>query len=243
MARFILTLITMIMFACPGTVFSKDYTEIDAPTLKEMMTTDDVLVVFPLSKIEYNDKHITDSVLIPLNDLKNGLPADKNKKLAFYCLGIKCTASWRAAEKAVKLGYTNVYAFREGLPAWVSAGYSTTTIEALPTVKIKNVTTDELMKELYINPDIVLLDVRLQVDADKFWIEHPNRLHIPVDEMSDRFAEIPKDKILYVICLKGKRSPTVARFLSNKGFNEGYSIQGGMEKWVLEGKPIKTKLS
>ena len=63
--------------------------EIKAEELKKMMDAEDVLVVFPLSKIEFNDMHIPGSVQIPVGMLKEKLPADKEKKLVFYCLGRK----------------------------------------------------------------------------------------------------------------------------------------------------------
>ena len=63
--------------------------EIKADELKKMMDVEDVLVVFPLSKIEFNDMHIPGSVQIPVGMLADKLPADKEKKIVFYCLGRK----------------------------------------------------------------------------------------------------------------------------------------------------------
>lgn len=218
----------------------KGYKEIDAGQLKSMMDTGDPLVVFPLSSIEYRDRHIAGSVNIPLHKLKAELPKDKNRAMVFYCLGVKCTASWRAAEKAVKLGYENVYAFRKGLPEWLAAGYPTTSIEKLPKVDVVKISTDALQGMISTGEDFVLLDVCLQRDAEKFWIDSPNRLHVPFDELEARLGEIPNNKKVVVICLKGKRSPTAIRYLSAKGFKNLVSIDGGMQQWILEGKPIKT---
>ncbi|NOR50944.1 MAG: hypothetical protein GQ530_07955, partial [Desulfuromonadales bacterium] len=83
---------------------AKKYQEIDAQTVKEMMDSGDVLVVFPLSPLEFNDLHIKGSVNIPMNQLDSKLPKDKSRKVVFYCLGVKCVASWRGAVKAVELG-------------------------------------------------------------------------------------------------------------------------------------------
>ena len=80
---FVLTL------ALSGFAMADTWKEIKADELKQMMDTDDVLVVFPLSKIEYNDMHIPGSVNIPVGKLQAELPADKEKKLVFYCLGRK----------------------------------------------------------------------------------------------------------------------------------------------------------
>ena len=88
--------------------------------------------------------------------------------------------------------------------------------------------------------DFVLLDVCLKRDADKFWIDSPNRIHIPFDQIEARLDEIPKDKKVVVICLKGKRSPTAIRYLTAKGFSNLVSVKGGLQQWILEGKPVKT---
>ena len=72
-----------------GFATADTWKEIKADELKKMMDTEDVLVVFPLSKIEYNDMHIPGSVNIPVGMLEEKLPADKEKKLVFYCLGRK----------------------------------------------------------------------------------------------------------------------------------------------------------
>ncbi|PLX99291.1 MAG: hypothetical protein C0623_09435 [Desulfuromonas sp.] len=219
------------------------YQEINATKLKTIMDESDPLVVFPLSSIEFNDLHIAGSVNIPLHALNEQLPTDKERTLVFYCLGMKCTASWRAAEKAVKFGYSNVFAFRAGLPAWVAAGYPTVSTVKLPKVDVEKISTDKLYGMVEGDDDIVVLDVCLKRDAEKFWIDSPKRIHIPLDELEARINEIPKDKKIAVICLKGKRSPTAIRYLTAKGFTDLLSIKGGMQQWILEGKPVKTKSS
>ena len=72
-----------------GFAMADTWKEIKADELKKMMDAEDVLVVFPLSKIEFNDMHIPGSVQIPVGMLADKLPADKEKKIVFYCLGRK----------------------------------------------------------------------------------------------------------------------------------------------------------
>lgn len=230
----------LLILAGAVSVIAKDYQEIDAASLKVMMEKENVLVVFPLSVIEFNDLHIRGSVQMPLEELERKLPANKDQKLVFYCLGEKCTASWRAAEIAVKLGYRNVYAFRGGLPAWTAAGYPTDSVEKLPEVKLKTISIDELQSQLKSEKDLVLLDVCLELDAKKFWIDTPKRLHIPADDIPDHYSEIPRNKKIAVICLKGTRSPIIVRYLTAKGFKNLVTVEGGMQKWLMDGKPVKT---
>lgn len=49
--------------------------------------------------------------------------AKKDGEVVMYCNGEKCLRSSHAAEKAIKWGYTKVYYYRDGFPAWQGAGY------------------------------------------------------------------------------------------------------------------------
>ena len=223
-----------------GPVFAavQRYQGVDAAQTKALMENEGALVVFPLSPIEFENKHIKGSVNITMDKLEFELPADKERKLVFYCLGIKCIASWRAAEKAANLGYKNVYAFREGIPGWEKAGYPTVTVKALPEVKVQTISTAELAGSLK-NEDMVLLDINLEEDASRFYINHAKRKHIPLDELNVRLAQLPKDKKICIVCLKGKRSPTAARYLFGQGYQDIVVLEGGIQKWILEGRPVK----
>src|SRR3712207_2209943 len=46
----------------------------------------------------------------------------KDAEIVVYCSGPACPQSGAAAEKLVKLGFTNVRAFKGGLEAWKAAG-------------------------------------------------------------------------------------------------------------------------
>ncbi len=51
----------------------------------------------------------------------DGLPKEKDAKVALYCLGGPMSAE--AAETLVGLGYTNVWDLEGGMEAWEDAGY------------------------------------------------------------------------------------------------------------------------
>ncbi len=194
------------MIAVSTLAVAKEYVEVDAIAVKKMMESDNVLVVFPLSPIEFDNLHIEDSINIQMEELQAKLPNDKSRKLVFYCLGVKCVASWRAAEKALALGYKNVYAFRDGLPGWVSAGYPTVTVEKLPDVAVKRISVSELASKLSNDP-VVLVDINLASDARKFYLDHAKRIHIPLGELHLQISALDPNQQIVVICLKGQRAP------------------------------------
>ncbi len=47
----------------------------------------------------------------------------KAEKVVIYCNGPKCMRSSKGSTAAVAWGYTNVYYFRGGFPAWKTAGF------------------------------------------------------------------------------------------------------------------------
>jgi adenylate cyclase len=49
--------------------------------------------------------------------------ASKDQAVVIYCMGPRCLRSSAACAKAVSWGFTQVFYFREGFPAWKAAGY------------------------------------------------------------------------------------------------------------------------
>ena len=72
--------------------------------------------------------------------------------------------------------------------------------------------------------DEILLDVRNGLEAGKAPV--PGALHIPLDELRGRLAEIPKGRTVAVFCVSGHRSYIAGRMLAQRGFN-AVNISGG----------------
>lgn len=82
-----------------------------------------------------------------------------------------------------------------------------------------------------------LIDVR---QPDEYEQAHvPGAVLIPLGEVPDRVAEIPRDRTVYVICRSGKRSHTAATFLLQQGI-EAVNVTGGTLAWLAAGKPAST---
>ena len=231
-----LMLLAVVTLAVP--VAAAGWQKVGAKEVRQMMQSEDPLVVFPLSRIEFNNLHIEGSVNIPLSQLEGGLPSDKNRKLVFYCLGTKCTASPSAADKAVALGYRNVYAFIEGLPGWIREGYPTRTIERLPLTSIRTLSPERLKQKLNDDPQTVLIDIRQKHDLSKGRINHSRTVMIPLDDLIERLSEIPRDAEVVVCCQKGKRGPTAVRYLAGKGYSKVSCLRGGVKGWEQAGLPM-----
>ena len=71
----------------------------------------------------YKTSHVPGAVLLSSKNIKDGvLPDAKDAMLIFYCANEVCMECHQAAEKAVSLGYTNVYIMPQGIAGWVKAG-------------------------------------------------------------------------------------------------------------------------
>jgi rhodanese-related sulfurtransferase len=73
-----------------------------------------------------------------------------------------------------------------------------------------------------------LLDVR---ESDEW---HAGRAlkaqHIPLGELNERYAEIPRDEIVVVCCRSGGRSAMAAAGLISLGY-DARNLTGGMQAW------------
>lgn len=92
----------------------------------------------------------------------------------------------------------------------------------------KNISTKEA-KELYQQEGYLLLDVRTPAEIMERSI--PGSLNIPLQEIEQRLAEIPRDKKLLVICRSGNRSRQAIQILIQHGYKDLYNVDGGITAW------------
>jgi len=79
--------------------------------------------------------------------------------------------------------------------------------------------------------DITLLDCRLP--KEKAIAQIDGSLFIPMQELTDRLDELDDhlDRKLVVFCHAGMRSMKVALFLKERGFEDVWSMAGGIDLW------------
>jgi rhodanese-related sulfurtransferase len=81
------------------------------------------------------------------------------------------------------------------------------------------------------------LDVRTQDEWNEF--HAPNTTLIPLDQLSARLNELPKDKDIVVVCRAGDCSQQGRDILLNAAFTRVTSMQGGLAEWRASGYPIE----
>ena len=56
--------------------------------------------------------------------------------------------------------------------------------------------------------------------------------HLPMAEVPDRVAELPRDELLVVLCHHGVRSERVTAWLRANGFPLATNLAGGIDAWA-----------
>jgi rhodanese-related sulfurtransferase len=76
----------------------------------------------------------------------------------------------------------------------------------------------------------VLLDVREPDEIATVSIE--GSTFVPMNEIPQRYGELPKDRSIAVLCHMGGRSERVAAYLSSVGFDDVVNVDGGIDAYA-----------
>ncbi|MDH3355217.1 MAG: rhodanese-like domain-containing protein [Chromatiales bacterium] len=101
-------------------------TTVDTAAVKKLFDKG-VAIVDVRKDSDWQAGRISDAIHIELKKAFNegslGAEVKKGDEVVFYCNGHGCLRSSKATKKAVGWGYTKVYYYRDGFPAWKAAGY------------------------------------------------------------------------------------------------------------------------
>jgi rhodanese-related sulfurtransferase len=85
----------------------------------------------------------------------------------------------------------------------------------------------------------LMVDVRELAEVAQVGFDVPGVLLMPLSELEQRFADLPRDRDLVLVCQVGQRSLKAAYFLMYQGYTRVASMDGGLFKWANKGFPIK----
>ena len=84
------------------------------------------------------------------------------------------------------------------------------------------------MEDMEKRPDWAALDIRHPNETRVFQERYPEKwVSIPYVDIRARYAELPGDKTLLIICDAGTRSYEIQRFLESVGMNNTLVLGGG----------------
>jgi len=86
--------------------------------------------------------------------------------------------------------------------------------------------------------DLHLLDVR---EPDEWQAGHiAGSQHIPLGQLRERLAEVPKAKTILAVCRHGNRSEAASRGLRTLGYTVE-NLEGGVTAWTRAGLPLEAE--
>jgi rhodanese-related sulfurtransferase len=211
---------------------------------------DNLFIIDARSSFEYQVIHINKAVNNPISDTKNFIPnlfkitkGTKNK-IVFYCNGITCGKSYKAAKKAMEFGLTNVYAYDLGIFNFSKAQPKLVTLMGkTPVDNNKLISKDRFKKHLLSatafkekcsGDNVVLFDGRdrIQKKQTPDWIKS-KALPSPFKGLlkllkGTGYKKTVSGKTLCFVDQAGKQVRWLQYYLEDLGYTDYYFMKGGM---------------
>jgi hydroxyacylglutathione hydrolase len=87
------------------------------------------------------------------------------------------------------------------------------------------------------SPEPLIIDVR---EPNEFIVERvPGAVLLPLSAFAERYAELPQDRPLLIMCATGRRSLVAGDHLLRNGYDEVTNVAGGIVAWRAAGLPVK----
>jgi rhodanese-related sulfurtransferase len=128
-----------------------------------------------------------------------------------------------AAVRLGRIGFDRVAGYLDGGPA--SFSHRADLIQ-----RTDRLTPEELAPLIASGEAPLILDVRTLSERQTSRIA--DGLHIPLNELKDRHAEVPRGRRIVVHCQGGYRSSIAASLLKQRGVTDLADLVGGMAAWL-----------
>jgi rhodanese-related sulfurtransferase len=105
------------------------------------------------------------------------------------------------------------------------------------------ITVDELRKRMEDGEDFTIIDTR----NPQAWSQSDERLldaiRVPSDTLDENRSQIPKNKPIVAYCTWPNEgsSASLARKLRQRGYQNVWALQGGLDAWRNAGLPLESK--
>lgn len=104
--------------------------------------------------------------------------------------------------------------------------------------KVELITVSD-MEEVLEAEKVQLIDVRTKREFAGSHIKNSKNIVYQGVDWNKQVASLDKDKPVYVYCARGVRSAKCASILEDAGFTKIFDLDGGITKWINEGRPIE----
>jgi rhodanese-related sulfurtransferase len=100
---------------------------------------------------------------------------------------------------------------------------------------VNEITPKALKARLDAGEDIDIVDVR--EDWELLQSRLDRAIHIPMNDIPEALDQIAKDKPVVIMCHLGQRSAQVADWMETQGYDNVYSLAGGIDGWARDVDP------
>ncbi len=173
------------------------------------------------SKVAFAKGHIPRSIFIGLDGSFAPWVGDLIKDVTQPILLVAPEGRVREAlTRLSRVGFDNTLGYLEGgFAAWVKAGKEFDTV--------RSISAKQLAEIVQKHPDTTILDVRRQ---SEYQAEHiDGAKNIPLSELSNHLASLPKEGTMYIHCASGYRSVIASSMLKARGFHQLADVAGGFK--------------
>lgn len=126
-----------------------------------------------------------------------------------------------------RVGFDNALGYlKGGIVSWEEAGFETDQIESI--------SPEQFASEIV--PESCIVDARKPGEYNPEHLE--TALNIPLDDVNERFVEIPKAQKFYLHCAGGYRSVIMISILKSRGIHSAVNIEKGMSGLRNTGLPL-----
>lgn len=188
------------------------------------------------TKDETTKGHIPKAVAVPeggIDAMKDQFPAYKGAAIILYNQEGNVASARETAQKIAEWGYKNVSILSGGFQAWEMADKTVAKGPAASKIMyVRKLLPGEFdveaFKKLIANPskDVVILDVRNSSEATANAL--PNTKNIPLEELEQRLADLPKGGQVVIHCATGARAEMAYDVLKKLGYEAKY-VKGKVE--------------
>lgn len=209
---------------------------------------DAVTIIDARSTYEFETLHIEGARSVPLaspdfNDTVRSLAEASGKPLVFYCNGVTCSVSYKAALKAKEAGVANVRVYDAGVFAWAQAHPEYTVLLGEPLKTPDRLIADEQFRQhllaedafyarIEASGDPLIVDIRSREQRQGVSLFQMRDRHVPLTtgnrELGDLVqAAVSAGRPMFFLDATGKQVRWLQYYLEAQGAEDYWFLEGG----------------
>ncbi len=209
---------------------------------------DEMSVVDARSVYEYETLHIQGARSIPLAssgfaEAVRNLAEQSGQPMVFYCNGVTCAVSYKAALKAKEAGVSDARVYDAGVFAWAQANPAQTVLLGEPLEQVDQLISGEQFERHLLDEDAfyarimdsdkpIIVDIRSKSQRAGVSLFQMQDRHIPLTtdnrELSGLVARArAEERSMFFVDATGKQVRWLQYYLEEQGLADYWFLQGG----------------